>query len=121
AGGEVSFQVELTTPVCPVKDLLKPQCEVVVGALPGVERAEVEMSARVRELEPPESVGGGHAPLADPARRSPQTRLALTRRARWDLTKAPHHLSRCPWASPLAPRTRLPNRRAVTVRGPHSS
>ena len=52
AGGEVSFQVELTTPACPVKDLLKPQCEVVVGALPGVERAEVEMSARVRELEP---------------------------------------------------------------------
>jgi len=60
AGGEVSFQVELTTPACPVKDLLKTQCEVVVGALPGVERVEVEMTARVRggESKPDVSLAG---------------------------------------------------------------
>jgi ATP-binding protein involved in chromosome partitioning len=48
-GSKVSFTVELTTPACPVKDLLKQQCEEAVAALPGVESVEVEMSAQVRE------------------------------------------------------------------------
>lgn len=50
-GGSVKFKVELTTPACPVKDLLKEQCEEVVLALDGVEAVEVEMTAKVRSRE----------------------------------------------------------------------
>jgi ATP-binding protein involved in chromosome partitioning len=34
--GKVAFDVELTTPACPVKEDLRRQCEHLVGALPGV-------------------------------------------------------------------------------------
>ncbi len=47
-GGSVSFKVELTTPACPVKDLLKAECEGAVLALPGVDSVDVEMTASVR-------------------------------------------------------------------------
>jgi ATP-binding protein involved in chromosome partitioning len=47
-GGDVSFKVELTTPACPVKDLLKRQSEEVVARLPGVSGVHVEMTAMVR-------------------------------------------------------------------------
>lgn len=48
AGKNVSFDVELTTPACPVKDLLKKQCEEAVLALPGVAKVDVKMTAMVR-------------------------------------------------------------------------
>lgn len=47
-GGEVSFKVELTTPACPVKELLKKQSHDAVARLPGVTRVSVEMTAMVR-------------------------------------------------------------------------
>ncbi|MBX3110639.1 MAG: Mrp/NBP35 family ATP-binding protein [Fimbriimonadaceae bacterium] len=47
-GPRVAFTVELTTPACPVKDLLKAQAEDCVLALDGVEEVAVEMSAQVR-------------------------------------------------------------------------
>jgi ATP-binding protein involved in chromosome partitioning len=50
-GGKVSFKVQLTTPACPVKDLLKQECEDVVSALEGVTSVEVEMTAKVRMRE----------------------------------------------------------------------
>jgi ATP-binding protein involved in chromosome partitioning len=46
--GNVAFKVELTTPACPVKDLLKMQAHKVVAAIPGVTAVEVEMTAQVR-------------------------------------------------------------------------
>ncbi len=45
----VSFKVELTTPACPVKDILKKECEDVVLSLPNVKNVEVEMTAQVRQ------------------------------------------------------------------------
>jgi metal-sulfur cluster biosynthetic enzyme len=39
-GGTVAFDIELTTPACPVKDLMKAQAEEAGGALPGVSRCE---------------------------------------------------------------------------------
>lgn len=51
-GDTVAFKVELTTPACPVKDLLKQQCEDAVLALEGVRAVEVEMTARVIERTP---------------------------------------------------------------------
>jgi len=46
--GEVSFEVNLTTPACPVKEKLKTQCEEVVMALPGVTGVKVTMTASTR-------------------------------------------------------------------------
>jgi ATP-binding protein involved in chromosome partitioning len=51
-GGNVAFNVELTTPACPVKEQLKKACEDNVLALPGVEKVEVTMTAQTRR--PPE-------------------------------------------------------------------
>jgi len=47
-GSKVSFQVELTTPACPVKEQLKEQCKEVVKSLEGVSEVDVEMTANVR-------------------------------------------------------------------------
>jgi ATP-binding protein involved in chromosome partitioning len=46
--GNVAFKVELTTPACPVKDLLKLQAHKAVASLPGVTHVEVDMTAQVR-------------------------------------------------------------------------
>jgi ATP-binding protein involved in chromosome partitioning len=51
-GGQVSFDVELTTPACPVKDELKAQCEAKVRSLPGVSAVEVKMTSQVRSSAP---------------------------------------------------------------------
>jgi ATP-binding protein involved in chromosome partitioning len=51
-GGNVAFKIELTTPACPVKDMLRDQARDVVSALDGVEQVEVEMTAQVRGGKP---------------------------------------------------------------------
>lgn len=48
AGGKIAFNIELTTPACPVKDQLKQQAEDAVRALDGVESVAVTMTAQVR-------------------------------------------------------------------------
>jgi ATP-binding protein involved in chromosome partitioning len=53
SGGDVSFTIELTTPACPVKDMMRAQARAAVMQLPGVTRVDVNMTARVRE-----AVGG---------------------------------------------------------------
>ncbi|HLA79098.1 MAG TPA: Mrp/NBP35 family ATP-binding protein [Vicinamibacteria bacterium] len=47
-GGEVDFVIELTTPACPVKDLMKAQAEKAVLAIPGATAARARMTAEVR-------------------------------------------------------------------------
>jgi len=47
-GGRVSFDVELTTPACPVKNLMRDQAHRAVAALPGVTEVAVNMTAQVR-------------------------------------------------------------------------
>ena len=49
--GNVKFQVELTTPACPVKEQLKTECETKVSAVEGVASVDVEMTAVVRAAE----------------------------------------------------------------------
>src|SRR5690349_24257986 len=51
-GPSVRFTIELTTPACPVKDLLHQQAIDAVSGLAGVEDVQVEMTARVRERQP---------------------------------------------------------------------
>lgn len=48
-GGVVSFDINLTTPACPVKDVMKAEAERRVSALPGVEEVNVNMTAEVRK------------------------------------------------------------------------
>jgi ATP-binding protein involved in chromosome partitioning len=59
-GGRVGFTIELTTPACPVKDMLRDQARAVVAALPGVSAVDVEMTAQVRAVPRPEA---GRAPV----------------------------------------------------------
>jgi ATP-binding protein involved in chromosome partitioning len=58
--GRVSFAVELTTPACPVKDLMRDQAHAAVSAVPGVTDVAVEMTASVRAMAGHES---GRAPV----------------------------------------------------------
>ena len=51
-GNNVAFTIELTTPACPVKDLMKAQAERAVGALPGVAQVTVTMTAQVTASRP---------------------------------------------------------------------
>jgi ATP-binding protein involved in chromosome partitioning len=51
-GSNIAFQIELTTPACPVKDLMRTQAERAVKALPGVDQVAVEMTARVTASRP---------------------------------------------------------------------
>jgi ATP-binding protein involved in chromosome partitioning len=57
ADGRVSFQIELTTPACPVKDQMREQAVAAVQALPGVTDVQVQMTARVRSASAPEKGG----------------------------------------------------------------
>lgn len=54
-GGRVSFAIELTTPACPVKDLMRDQARAAVSALPGVTNVEIEMTASVRSASRPDA------------------------------------------------------------------
>jgi ATP-binding protein involved in chromosome partitioning len=59
-GGRVSFTIELTTPACPVKDLMQEQARVAVSGLSGVTTVEIEMTAQVRTASLPD---GGRLPV----------------------------------------------------------
>jgi ATP-binding protein involved in chromosome partitioning len=57
ADGRVSFQIELTTPACPVKDQMRDQAAAAVRALPGVSDVQVQMTAKIRSASAPEKGG----------------------------------------------------------------
>ncbi len=59
-GGRVAFTIELTTPACPVKDLMRDQAHAAVSALPGVASVDITMTASVRAVPRPEL---GKAPV----------------------------------------------------------
>jgi len=46
--GSVSFDIELTTPACPVKDQLRQEATAAVQALPGVRSVSINMTSQVR-------------------------------------------------------------------------
>src|SRR5437868_15550948 len=46
--GNVSFDLNLTTPACPVKDQMRDEAVALVKGLPGVQNVEVKMTAEVR-------------------------------------------------------------------------
>jgi ATP-binding protein involved in chromosome partitioning len=46
---KVSFDLNLTTPACPVKDQMRDQAVAFVKELPGVEEVEIKMTSEVRQ------------------------------------------------------------------------
>lgn len=50
--GRVSFEVELTTPACPLKSQIQNDCERAVQSLPGVRSVDIRFGAQVRGAEP---------------------------------------------------------------------
>lgn len=57
--GRIRFQVELTTPACPLKATIQRDCERVLRGLPGVREVAIEFGARVRGTK----VGAGEVDL----------------------------------------------------------
>lgn len=47
-GGNIAFDIELTTPACPVREQMQQQAEEVVRAIPGVEDVAITMTAQTR-------------------------------------------------------------------------
>ena len=58
-GGRVAFTIELTTPACPVKDLMRDQARAAVTAI-GATSVDVDMTAQVRSAL---RTDGGRAPV----------------------------------------------------------
>jgi ATP-binding protein involved in chromosome partitioning len=52
-GSKVSAVIQLTTPACPVKDILEQQCRDAISGIDGVEEVNVEMTAAVRPRQTP--------------------------------------------------------------------
>lgn len=48
-GGAVSFDINLTTPACPVKNQMQAEAHRLVSQLPGVQEVNVRMTAEVRQ------------------------------------------------------------------------
>ncbi|MFT7517522.1 MAG: ATP-binding protein involved in chromosome partitioning [Myxococcota bacterium] len=57
--GIVKFDLELTTPACPVKDVLKAEAEAAVMALDGIEKVTINLTAHVKTSLPPSNKLGG--------------------------------------------------------------
>ena len=56
--GHVAFTIELTTPACPVRDLMKEEARAAVAKLPDVSQVDVTMTAQVRTSIPMQPAGG---------------------------------------------------------------
>lgn len=54
--GNVKFDVELTTPACPVKEQLKNECETKIKQIEGVSHVEVNMTSQVRATQSNQAV-----------------------------------------------------------------
>ena len=53
-GGAVSVKVQLTTPACPLKDVIEEDVRAALGRLPGVESVTLDWGAQVRASDPRE-------------------------------------------------------------------
>lgn len=50
-GGQVSFTLVLTTPACPLRELIVDDCKAAVGRLPGVNTVTVEVTAETPQFK----------------------------------------------------------------------
>src|SRR5215475_9932718 len=47
--GNVAFDLNLTTPACPVKDQMQAEAVALIKGLPGVQNVDVKMTSEVRQ------------------------------------------------------------------------
>src|SRR5438309_10894948 len=47
--GNVAFDLNLTTPACPVTDQMRDEAVALVKALPGVQKVDINITAEVRQ------------------------------------------------------------------------
>lgn len=47
-GGKVSFDIDLTTPACPVRDQMEAAARAAVGAIPGVQSVNIRLTSTAR-------------------------------------------------------------------------
>lgn len=50
--GNIAFQVELTTPACPLKEKIEADCREAIATIPGVTNLKIEMTSRVVSRRP---------------------------------------------------------------------
>ena len=60
--GKVAFAIELTTPACPVREVMKEQARAAVAAIPGVSQVEITMTSQVRASTMTPRAAGGLTP-----------------------------------------------------------
>ncbi|MDK2970374.1 MAG: ATP-binding protein involved in chromosome partitioning [Candidatus Sumerlaeota bacterium] len=54
AAGTVAVEVELTTPACPLKKKIEDDCRAAIAKVPGINKIDITMSARVTTAGQPE-------------------------------------------------------------------
>jgi ATP-binding protein involved in chromosome partitioning len=59
SGADVSFEVVLTTPACPLKGRIERECREAIATIPGIGRVEVRMGAKVPASRPMAAGPGG--------------------------------------------------------------
>jgi ATP-binding protein involved in chromosome partitioning len=59
SGADLSFEVVLTTPACPLKGRIERECREAVATIPGIGRVEVRMGAKVPASRPMAAGPGG--------------------------------------------------------------
>ncbi len=57
-GADVSVEVVLTTPACPLKSQIERDCRAALGRIPGVGRIDIHMGANVAPARPSAGPGG---------------------------------------------------------------
>jgi ATP-binding protein involved in chromosome partitioning len=57
-GSNVSFEVVLTTPACPLKTQIEQECRAALARLPGIGRIDIRMGAKVATAGPMAGPGG---------------------------------------------------------------
>jgi ATP-binding protein involved in chromosome partitioning len=57
-GANVSFEVVLTTPACPLKTQIERECRDALGRIPGIGRIDIRMGAKVAAARPTAGPGG---------------------------------------------------------------
>src|SRR5512147_2060263 len=57
-GANVSVEVVLTTPACPLRTQIERECRDALGRIPGIGRIDIRMGANVAAARPPARTGG---------------------------------------------------------------
>ena len=72
-GANVSVEVVLTTPACPLRDQIERECRAALGRIPGIGRIDIRMGAKVaaaRSMSGPGGIPGSRTASPSPRERA---------------------------------------------------